>query len=203
MSGDQQSQKKFLDQLPVAVCVCDRQGRVTEFNRQATELWGREPEAGARFCGAARLYDFRGRLVEPDVSPVACVLRFAAAQRNVELVIERPDGGRVTVLSNTAPQFSADGELLGAMEVFHDITERRWSEEARRVSERLCASARVASQVTEQLRKPLHSVTSLLDILRQEGNLSAEARTCMELIEQELLCFDQLSREMVHLSTAA
>ena len=89
------------------------------------------------------------------------------------------------------------------MEVFHDITERRWSEEARRVSERLCASARVASQVTEQLRKPLHSVTSLLDILRQDGNLSAEARTCMELIEQELLCFDQLSREMVHLSTAA
>ena len=196
-------QNQVLEHLPVAFCSCDTEGNVTESNRHATDLWGSKPAASARFHGAARLFDARGKLLPQDQSPIACALRTRKPQRNMELIVERPDGRRITVLSNAAPLLDADSKLLGALEVFHDITERRYVEEARRVADRLAASARVANQVAQQIKKPLVSLTSLLDILRKETNLSAEARSYTELIEQELSRFDRLAQEMVHLSIAA
>jgi signal transduction histidine kinase len=67
----------------------------------------------------------------------------------------------------------------------------------------MAASARVANQVAQQIRKPMVSLAGLLDILRNETNLSAEARSYTELIQQELSQFDTIAREMVHLSMAA
>ena len=99
------------------------------------------------------MFDVYGKRLEPDKTPIASVLRSGSAQRNSEVVIERPDGTRITVLSNAAPLCDGKGKLLGALEVFHDITERRWSEAARRVADRLAASARVASQVAQQIKK--------------------------------------------------
>jgi len=198
-----QLQRQFLEHLPVAVCSCDPDGVITEYNRQAAQLWGREPRPGECFGGAARMFDVYGKQLEAGKTPIASVLRSGHPQRNSEVIIERLDGTRITVLSNAAPLCDSEGKLLGALEVFHDITERRWSEEARRVSDRLAASARVATQVAQQIRKPLHYMASLLDFLRQDANLSAEARSYTELIQQELLRFDRLAKEMVHLSTAA
>ena len=198
-----QLQRQFLEHLPVAVCCCGPDGVITEYNHQAAQLWGREPRPGEYFGEATRMFDVYGKRLEPDKTPIASVLRSGSAQRNSEVVIERPDGTRITVLSNAAPLCDGKGKLLGALEVFHDITERRWSEEARRVADRLAASARVASQVARQIKKPLHSMASLLDFLCQDANLSAEARSCTELIQQELLRFDRLAKEMVHLSMAA
>jgi len=196
-------QNQLLEHLPVAFCSCDTEGNITEFNHHATDLWGSEPGASARFHGAARLLDVKGKLLSQEQSPIACALRTRKPQRNTELMIERPDSRRITVLSNAAPQFDADGNLIGAMEVFHDITERRYVEEARRVADRLAASARVANQVAQQIKKPLGSLTSLLDILRKETSLSAEARSYTELIQQELSRFDRIAKEIVHLSMAA
>jgi signal transduction histidine kinase len=196
-------QKQLLECLPVAICSCDVHGLLIEYNRHAVELWGREPQIGARFCGAPRLFDSRGKLVDERNTPVARVLKSGLEQRNTELIIERPDGKRINVLSNAAPLLNTQGHIVGALEVFQDITERRWSEEARRVADRLAASARVASAVAQQMKKPLLSLSSLLQVLRQDANLSAEARSYTELIQQELLRFDNLAKEMVHLSMAA
>lgn len=194
---------QFLERLPVAACSCDRQGVITEYNRHAVELWGREPFSKDFFGGAARLYDSKGKRLEPSAWPLASVLRSGQPHRNTELIVEKPDGARVTVLSNAAPVRDAEDRLAGAVEVFQDITERRWSEDARRVAERLMASARLASDVAQQISKPLHSMTSLLEVLRLDENLSAEARSYTELIKAELSRFDQLARQMVHLSMAA
>ena len=196
-------QGQLLEHLPVACCSCDIAGTIREFNHHAVELWGIGPKPGTRFNGAVRLLDAKGKLLPQEQSPVACALRTRRPQRNTELMIERPDGRRITVLSNAAPLFDSDGNLVGALEVFHDITERRYVEDARRVAARLAASARVASQVAQQIKEPLVSVTSLLDILRQDANLSAEARSYTELIQQELSRFDRIAKEMVHLSIAA
>ena len=203
MSGPKLFPNQVLEHLPVAFCSCDTEGKITEFNHHATDLWGSESAAGARFHGAARLLDAKGKSLPQEQSPMACALRSRKPQRNTELMIQRPDGRRITVLSNAAPLFDAEGKLTGAMEVFHDITERRYVEEARRVADRLAASARVANQVAQQIKKPMVSLSGLLDILRKETNLSAEARSYTELIEQELSRFNRIAQEMVHLSMAA
>jgi len=203
LSSRNQFPMQSLERLPVAACSCDRQGVITEYNRHALELWGREPMPQNYFGGAACLYDGKGKRLEPSAWPLASVLRFGQALRNSELIIEKPDGARVTVLSNAAPVRDAEGRLVGAVEIFQDITERRWSEDARRVAERLAASARVASDVAQQIKTPLHSMSSLLEILRRDANLSAEARSYTELLKAELSRFDRLAKQMVHLSMAA
>ena len=202
VSSLSQSQQDFLDHLPIAIVACDLDGNITQYNRRAVQLWGQEPKAGDRFTGAIRAYDSSGKLLLPEGSPICKTLRNGRPQQNVETVIERADGSRISVLSNIAPLFESDGTLLGAMETFHDITERRWSEDARRLADRMAASSRIAAEVARQLKNPLHAVSNLVDTLRQDSNLSAEARSCTELIKQELSRFDRLAREMVHVSMA-
>jgi PAS domain S-box-containing protein len=122
--------------LPIGVYVCDAPGGVIRlFNKRAVEIWGREPSAADRFCGSYRLFDSSGRaLAHPD-SPVSEVLRGAGPHAR-ELAMERPDGTRVTVSFTVSPLRDAAGALTGAVAAFDDVSDRKATEEALRLSER-------------------------------------------------------------------
>ena len=124
---------------PIAIYSCDQSGVIQEFNRRAVELWGREPVAGdtdERFCGALRLLHPDGTPMPHDQTPVADVLFGRSAEvRDGEVVIERPDGSRVTVLVNIRPFLNSRGEIVGVVNCFHDITQRRRAEEVMRESQ--------------------------------------------------------------------
>ena len=94
-------------------------------------------------------------------SPTAEVLRNGIPVRNRELVIERPDGTRVPVLSNVVPLRNADGSLIGAVSCLQDITERKRTEQRLQESnEKLQLMSRrlVESQETERrhIARELH-----------------------------------------------
>jgi len=132
--------RRLVEVMPVAVYVCDRSGIIQNYNRRAVELWGREPKLGdsaQRYCGSLRLYAPDGTLVAHQESKMAEVLRTGIEARDLEVVIERPDGSRITVLVNIVPLRNIAGELIGAMNCFQDITDRKYAEEALRRSERL------------------------------------------------------------------
>ena len=120
--------RRLVELMPVAVYVCDTSGRIQSYNNRAVELWGREPRPGSkaeRYCGSLRLYSTDGRLVPHQESKMAEVLRTGVEARDLEIVIERPDGSRITVLVNIAPLRNGDGALIGALNCFQDITERK------------------------------------------------------------------------------
>jgi two-component system NarL family sensor kinase len=132
--------RRLADVMPVAVYVCDRSGIIQNYNNRAVELWGREPTLGdpaQRYCGSLRLYSPDGQLVPHQESKMAEVLRTGIEARDLEVVIERPDGSRITVLVNIVPLRNGEGELTGAMNCFQDITDRKRAEEGLRQSERL------------------------------------------------------------------
>ena len=52
------------------------------------------------------------------------------AIRNAEVHIERPDGSRIIVIVNIAPLKDTRGKVIGAINCFYDVTERRRMEEA-------------------------------------------------------------------------
>ncbi|HEX2093073.1 MAG TPA: ATP-binding protein [Longimicrobiaceae bacterium] len=129
----------LLDLLPAAVYVCDASGVIKRYNRRAAELWGHAPCCGdtdQRFCGAYRLYHMNGTPLPHADTPMAEVLRTGVPVRDQEVEIERPDGSRVTVLVNIAPLRNELGELVGAVNCFQDITERKAVESALRSSEK-------------------------------------------------------------------
>ena len=120
--------RTLFDLVPVAVYSCDTSGVIQKFNRRAAELWDREPASGdtdERFCGSFKLFRPDGSLMPYEQCPMAEVLSGKISElRDAEVLIERPDGSRVTVLVNIRPLKTQCGELTGAINCFYDITER-------------------------------------------------------------------------------
>jgi PAS domain S-box-containing protein len=121
---------------PVAVYSCDAPGVIQNFNRRAAELWGCTPAAGdtdERFCGSHKLFRPDDTFMPHDQCPMAEVLSGKLAEvRDAEVLIERPDGSRVTVLVNILPLRSPRGDITGAINCFTDITERKKAERHQR-----------------------------------------------------------------------
>ena len=122
---------RLFEQLPFAVYVCDRNGLVLRYNRRAAELWGRSPKLGdpnERFCGSYRMFRPDGSLLPHHQCPMADVLRTGISVREQEVHIERPDGLRGIALVDIEAIKDSDGNVVGAVNCFQDITERKRSE---------------------------------------------------------------------------
>ncbi len=127
---------RLIDVLPIGVYVCEAPGgAIRLYNRRAVELWGREPVAADRFCGSHRLFDAAGHPLAHAESAVAVVLRGTGAVAQ-EVILERPDGSRVTASMTVSPLHDAGGRLVGAVAAIDDVSNRKATEEALRVSER-------------------------------------------------------------------
>jgi PAS domain S-box-containing protein len=135
-----ESERKWLrtlvDTLPLGVLLVQADGRLF-FNRRTEELLGMRlsPDGGST--------QYANRILFPDGTPVpreqlvsARVLR-GETVTGEEYLVERPDGERAPVLGSAAPMRDADGRVVGAIGVFHDMSERMRMEQAIRTNERL------------------------------------------------------------------
>lgn len=117
--------KEFIEELPVAVYICDAEGKITFYNAAAVALWGREPELGKDlWCGSRKIFSAEGLPMELDECPMAITLKEGRPVRDVEQIIERPDGSRVRVLPHPKPFFDSPGHILGAINILVEIPER-------------------------------------------------------------------------------
>jgi PAS domain S-box-containing protein len=124
--------RNLLLALPAAVYTTDREGRITLFNDQAAALWGRRPDIGKDlWCGSWRIFRPDGTPLPHDQCPMAAALHEGRSVESQEIVIERPDGTRVCVLPYPEPLRDASGEIVGAVNMLVDITDRKQAEEAR------------------------------------------------------------------------
>ncbi len=142
---------------PVALYSCDTSGTIQKFNRNAAELWGREPALGdtdERFCGSFKMFRTNGSFMPHEQCPMAEVLSGKIPEvRDTEVLIERPNGSQVTVIVNIRPVKNQHGEVTAAINCFYDITERKHMEEARSQ-----VAAIVESSDDAILSKDLHRV---------------------------------------------
>jgi PAS domain S-box-containing protein len=121
-----------LDAIPGAVYICDHDGWLVRYNAEAAELWGRTPrlnEVKERFCGSYRLFLLDGTPLPHAECPMAEAVRVGTPTRNAEVVMERPDGARITALVNIRALRDHRGRIQGAINCFQDITARKEMEE--------------------------------------------------------------------------
>jgi PAS domain S-box-containing protein len=139
-----QSWDDLFERLPIGVYACDRDGTVVQYNRRAVELWGCAPDLAdidVRFCGAHKLYWPNGRPLPHRETPMGEVLRTGKPVRDEKLVIEQPNGSRVTVLVNVEPLFDDDGAIAGAVNCLQDVTGLERADQAlREQDQRLAAT---------------------------------------------------------------
>ncbi|RYU91322.1 PAS domain S-box protein [Mucilaginibacter terrigena] len=115
--------------LPVAVYTCDNDGHITSFNDAAVKLWGRTPEKNSElWTGAKKIFTTDGQALPLDTCPMARVLKGGDAINGEEIIVERPNGTRLNVLTHPVPVFDTEGRLTGAINTLLDVTEQRNSE---------------------------------------------------------------------------
>lgn len=131
--------RSLVERMPVAMYTIDRDGRITFYNDQAAELWGCRPNPGHnenRFYESHKLLWPDGTPLPHDKTPMADAVRDGIALHDQEFILERPDGTRRHVIIHIDPLRNAEGHIIGAVNLFTDITVRRETEDALRDAER-------------------------------------------------------------------
>jgi PAS domain S-box-containing protein len=163
--------------LPAAVYVCNSDGIVVAFNRRATELWGRTPKAGdtdEKYCGAHKLFRPDETHLPHRETPMEWCLRTGEAARDQEVIIERPDGSRVTVLVNIAPIFDEGGAQIGAVNCFQDLSAQKQAEKERahlrdelHQAQKMQALGQLTGGIAHDFNNMLTGIIGSLDLIRR------------------------------------
>ncbi len=195
LHASEERYRSLFDLGPFAVYTCDGAGVIQQFNRRAAELWGREPAPGdtdERFCGSFKLFRPDGSFMPHGQCPMAEVVSGILAQvRDAEVLIERPDGSRITVIVNIRPLMSAQGDLSGAINCFFDITERKRNEELSReyVAQLADADRRKSefmAMLAHELRNPLATIHAALQVQKLSSGDARAAQAVIKLMERQV-----------------
>ena len=127
--------RELIDALPAAIYTTDAAGKITFFNKSAVELWGREPVLNEdEYCGSHKIYNADGVELALGQCPMAMALKTGQPVRDVEAIVERPDGSRTACMPYPTPFHDpSTGALLGAINMLVDITPRKQAETRQKI----------------------------------------------------------------------
>jgi PAS domain S-box-containing protein len=186
---------------PVAVYSCDVSGVIQNFNKRAAELWGRKPASGEtneRFCGSFKMFRPDGSFMPHRSCPMADVVSGKTrAVHDAEVIIERPNGSRIVCIVNIRPLKNKQGAVIGAINCFYDITERKAAAEGqRRIAVLAASNLELEEEITQRkaveaaLKKSERHYSELLE---QSDHLQEQLR---QLSRQILLTQEEERREI-------
>ena len=201
--------RALFDRGPIAMYSCDTTGVIRQFNPSAVELWGRQPYAGdtdEQFRGAFKFFLPTGERVLHQDTLMSKVLRgeLSSAQ-NREMVIERPDGIRLTVITNIVPLFDDRGGITGAMNCFYDITERsrlehKTQEQAAALVDLDRRKDEFLAMLSHELRNPLAPISNAVHILRLHKNEDPVQQQARGIIERQVGQLKHLVDDLLEIS---
>lgn len=131
----------IIDQLPVGVGVISRAGGFVMTNsilRSYVDSWVPPRDSAGRLRW--RTYDHEGRPVAPKDWPGARALRGETVTPGVEFVHIDEDGRERWQLVSTAPYRRPSGQVVGAICVVQDITDRKLAQKERDREQKLLAT---------------------------------------------------------------
>ena len=96
--------RELLEALPAAIYVTDAAGRITYYNQGAADLWGAIPKPSAdKWNDLSRYYHDDGTPMRVEECPTEIALKQGRMVRNVEAILERPDGTRIPIMPYPTP----------------------------------------------------------------------------------------------------
>jgi PAS domain S-box-containing protein len=205
----------ILNSVGDGICGMDLDGRITFVNPSAAQLIGWAPEELIGRSAHDTFHHTRadGCSYPADECQVYAALRKGSAKQTIDEEFLRKDGGRFPVEFVAAP-IVEEGEILGAVLVFRDITERkRAEEEITSLNKELKNSViqlKAANEeleafsysVSHDLRTPLRSITGFSQMLVEDyaEKLDATGRDSLDRIIAAGRRMDQLISDLLNLS---
>ncbi len=115
--------------VPIAIYICDLDGKIIYYNDAATELWGEKPGADEKWGGFAEVFDETGTFVKKDEGPVSKIIKKDVIVGEINYLCIRKDGKKINVFANPQPLINAKGEKIGVINSLMDITHKVENEE--------------------------------------------------------------------------
>lgn len=181
------------------VITCDNAGRVEMMNPVAQELtgWLESDACGRPLPEVFRIIDEATRRpIENPVDRVQQTNRVVALANHTVLI--RKDSSEIAIDDSGAPIRNENGEPLGVVLVFRDITMQRRTRAALIANEKLAVAGRLAATIAHEIHNPLDAVANLLYLLQHDPQ-DPEAKHFLEVAQTELARVTQISRAMLSL----
>ncbi len=193
-----------LNSLGEGVITTDVSGNITALNPSAELLtgWGKAEALGKPLAAVyAVVNEETGKPFENIVSRILKNGHEIAFENNT--ILHKKDGAEIIISNNGSPLTNANGQMLGAVLVFRDITYKKEAEEkleqlvAERTAELASANSELEAftySVSHDLRAPLRAVISYARIFEEDYMQLLDAGGKMQL-----LTIRQSAEKMSHL----
>lgn len=154
-----------------AVITVDTGGRVTFMNSVAEALTGVKADvAEGRAVGEVLQI---AEQASGGESPVLAALRERRGVSLQEGSLRNLTSGDLRVISDSAAPVLADGQTLGAVMVFRDVTEQKRIQKQLELADRLASLGTMAAGVAHEVNNPLAAVVANAGFLAEELNAAA------------------------------
>lgn len=146
--------RDVFESLPAAVFVTDAEGEVVFHNRAVVELTGHEP--------GTNTWPAKLDLYLPDGTQ----LTHGSVESGTEVLLQKADGARISVIIHAKPIRRAKGSISGTVNLLVDISNRKESE---------AQSRALLGQFIHREKNEIQTIQSLLAGAQREAH-SAEAK---------------------------
>ena len=154
--------------IPSGVMTLDLDGRIVSFNPTAQKILGLAAE---EILGKSWRDTPFQEIMLLEVFFSSPTPSFEALSQ--ELEVRRHDGHSVLIGISLTPLKDSDGELLGLVGIFQDLTERRQIEARLRQADRLAAVGQLAAGLAHEVRNPLAAISGSIQLMKEEGSAAS------------------------------
>lgn len=180
----------ILEQVPVGMVVADSQLTDIRLNPAAAAILNESPDVNiaARVQRHAWKAHIDGKPLPLDQSPL---LRAVKGERVYpqELEVLMPSGKRIHVLVGASPFHDAEGNILGAVSTFADITQlkglqRELETRRREAEEASVRKTRFLAAASHDIRTPANAISLLAELLKRTTDNPQMAGEIPQLAEE-------------------
>lgn len=120
----------MLESLPVGVLIADIDGRICETTEEAARILRCDVSTRGDVYGELLgWWDSAGQMIRSAHGPLARALSSGEVTHSEPLDIRCPDGTEKAILASASPLRGLDGNIVGAVVLIRDLTERKKIEE--------------------------------------------------------------------------
>lgn len=213
---DQRLKELILESIPSGLITADRQGYITTFNRAAAAILGYLPsEAMGKPLRTLLAYPSshtaqKDAMIEASSSPallsdkILQALHSGVSQSGTIAALDRHQH-EIMLDIDVLPLRDAQGEHVGTLVTFTDVTSVHRLEEEKRRLDRLATLGEMAANVAHEVRNPLASIKTSMQMLMEDlvgsesdsPGQSEGAQESITVVLKEVERLDTIVRELL------